>query len=960
MPTLFSPQHFVMASTSTVAEFSRNELLIMEKDVDGPSLQERATIFISYAREDSTFARKIAEALKSKNILIRADWDLIPGPDYEPQIRSYILSSDAFLFVISPDSVISLACQRELELAAELKKRILPLSYRYLGNDALLHPALRKPQWILLAEDSDFNKGIEELSNATFTDFDLLPEHGRLLIAADNWEQNSRDRSYLLRGSGLRHAEEWLSKVSGYPEKLPQPTPLISAYILASQNAQSRSTRITFGIFTAVILVLAVLTVFAFRQRNIAIEKSKIALARQLAAQALGHVDDLDRALLLTLEANRIADELKLRTVEFRSALLTTLKSSPYLSTFLHGHSQGVNSVAFSPDGMTLASGSDDGAIILWDIAKHQSAVLRGHKHHVAAVAFSPDRKTLASASDDKSVILWDIETHRPIATLQGHSNFVNAVAFSPDGTTLASGSTDHTIILWDVATRKQIGKPLMGHKDGIMSVAFSPDGKTLASGSHDYTVMLWHVATGKPMGQPLTGHVGGVYSISFTPDGKTLASGSRDGTVILWDIAARKPIRTPLTGHTSWVNTVAFSPDGKWLVSGSLDHSILRWDVETGQVRGRSLLGHGGGVRSLAFSPDGQTFASGGDDGAVILWHVRADPPLTVSALSGHSDWVNSLVFSPNGKTLATGSQDNTIILWDVATGKQVGKPLIASKEGIMSVAFSPDGKMLASGSWDKTIALWDVVSRQTVGILTGHSDGVLAVAFSPDGKFLASGSKDKTGILWDVAGRQSMVRLTGHTGRINSVAFSSDGKVVVLGSGDGFISKWDMRTMSLIDRSKAHSRWGVMSVAFSADGKAFASGGSDGMIKLMIEAIPKLLSGHTEFVNSVSFSPNSQILASGSDDRTIILWDVLTGRSIGSLTGHGAEVYGVAFAPDGKTLASGSRDSDVFLWDVDFNSWKDRACATANRNLTREEWRQYLGDDEPYRNTCPKLPAS
>ena len=140
----------------------------MEKAVDGLSLQEQATIFISYAREDRAFALNIAEALKSKNILIRADWDLIPGPDYEPQIRSYILISDAFLFVISPDSVISSACQRELELAAELKKRILPVSYRYLGNDALLHPALHKPQWILLAEDSDFNKGIEELTQRDF------------------------------------------------------------------------------------------------------------------------------------------------------------------------------------------------------------------------------------------------------------------------------------------------------------------------------------------------------------------------------------------------------------------------------------------------------------------------------------------------------------------------------------------------------------------------------------------------------------------------------------------------------------------------------------------------------------------------------------------------------------------------------------------------------------------------
>jgi WD40 repeat protein len=162
-------------------------------------------------------------------------------------------------------------------------------------------------------------------------------------------------------------------------------------------------------------------------------------------------------------------------------------------------------------------------------------------------------------------------------------------------------------------------------------------------------------------------------------------------------------------------------------------------------------------------------------------------------------------------------------------------------------------------------------------------------------------------------------------------------------------------VRTMSRIDRTKAHGRWGVMSLAFSRDSRAFASGGSDKVIKLTIGGATKLLRGHAEFVQSVAFSPDGQILASGSDDHRIILWDVLTGESIGSLTGHSADVYSVTFAPDGKTLASGARDSTVYLWNVDLDSWKARACEIANRNLTKEEWRKYLGDDEPYRHTCP-----
>src|SRR5688572_3075129 len=267
----------------------------MKQNADQLSLKQ-PSIFISYAREDQPFARKIAEALTAKNIKVRADWDLVPGPEYEPQIRSAILTSDAFLFIISPDSIISPACQREVELAAELRKRILPVSYRILANDALLHPALGKPQWILLVDDADFSKGVQDVISAIFTDFDLLPEHGRLLTAVENWAQNRRDRSYLLSGKRLKHAEEWLSKVTGYPEKLPQPTPLIAEYILASQQDQNRNTRFKFGVFTAVLVVLFGLTVFAFRQRHLAIEKSKIALARQLAAQALGHLGDLDQA----------------------------------------------------------------------------------------------------------------------------------------------------------------------------------------------------------------------------------------------------------------------------------------------------------------------------------------------------------------------------------------------------------------------------------------------------------------------------------------------------------------------------------------------------------------------------------------------------------------------------------------------------------------------------------------
>jgi len=281
----------------------------------------------------------------------------------------------------------------------------------------------------------------------------------------------------------------------------------------------------------------------------------------------------------------------------------------------------GVASVVFSPDGRTLASGSFDRSIKLWDVATGKArATLQGHSDDVLSIAFSPDGKTLASASFDKTVKLWDMVTGKEQATLQGHLDRVWSVAFS-DGKTLASASEDKTIKLWDVPTGKERAT-LQGHTDPVYSVAFNPDGKALASASYDQTVKLWDVATGKERAT-LQGHTGVVLVVVFSPDGKTLASGSMDYTVKMWDVATGKE-QTTLQGHTNIVWAVAYSPDGKTLATGSGDQSVKMWEVVTGKERA-TLQGHAEPISSVAFSPDGKTLASASYDQTAKLWDIPA-----------------------------------------------------------------------------------------------------------------------------------------------------------------------------------------------------------------------------------------------------------------------------------------------------------------------------------------------
>ena len=333
-----------------------------------------------------------------------------------------------------------------------------------------------------------------------------------------------------------------------------------------------------------------------------------------------------------------IENEFQQRGIVFLEYLLTeiALLSKPMeiatgpLKAIFEGHTDFVLSVAFSPDGQTLASTSSDDTIRLWNVRTRQhNTTLIGHTDEVTSIAFSSDGLTLVSASWDGTICLWDLHNAKNNRIFEASNKYfrfgLTSVAFSPDGQTLAAGGADagggpdYDIRLWDVQT-DQLKKTFTGHVNRVTSIAFSPNGQMLASGSEDKTIRLWNSQTGK-LKTTLTGHTQSVESIAFSPDGQTLASGSRDSTVRLWNPQTGK-LKTTLTGYTDWVSPVAFSPDGEILVGSSQDQRIRLWNTKTGEYK--NSLQEAGHVMSIAFSPDSQTLASGSEDSKVRLWDFQ------------------------------------------------------------------------------------------------------------------------------------------------------------------------------------------------------------------------------------------------------------------------------------------------------------------------------------------------
>jgi RNA polymerase sigma factor (sigma-70 family) len=632
------------------------------------------------------------------------------------------------------------------------------------------------------------------------------------------------------------------------------------------------------------------------------------------------------------------------------------------LGTSRFRHAYVVSSLAYSPDGKEIASGSHLGTVRFWDPASgKQLRVLNAHDGGVIGLAYSPDGKVLATGSWDRTIRLWDVATGAPLRTLAGHASEASRLVFSPDGKVLASGGKDGTARLWDPASGQALST-MTAHNGEVRGLAFSDDGKRLATSGTDKMVYVWDAESGKKLAT-CEGHENSAESVVFSPDGKTLASCGRDTTLRLWDSKTGKQTRS--LKHDSWLERVAFSPDGKLLaIAGGWGGKVYLWDLAAGGDKPR-WTGRQPQSISVAFSPDGKKLAGVGWEPTVRVWDVATGREEGAAPVAGHTGWVQAVAVLPGGKTAVSAGSDGAVIVWDVARGRELRR-MEGHKERVHCLAVAPDCKTIATGGRDKMVRLWDVATGKELSKITAGGL-VTGLAFAPDGKRLASASGNDLydgwvlempghgAAVWDVATGKPAFRLEGHEGGVKAIAYSPDGKTIATGGNDKTARLWDAASGKELRRLDGHNG-AVEAVAFSPDGKLLATAGQDGVPRLWrlgTDDKPLELSEPNYWLLHVAFSPDGRTLLTaarqvGRIKSPLRLWDVATGKERARFPGHQGTAARAAFSPDGRVIASGGGDAAVLLWDVTGRSENGKFATAELAPLALEgAWADLAADD-------------
>jgi len=532
---------------------------------------------------------------------------------------------------------------------------------------------------------------------------------------------------------------------------------------------------------------------------------------------------------------------------------------------------------AFAPFGVKLASGNDD--LLIWETATGQLAHRIVLKSWLTTLAFNADAAQLAVGHDDGTISLWDANTLNPIKTLSAKTTAVAALAFSPDSKFLASSAEDRIVRIWDVATGQEVYQG-RSHTDRVPSLSWAPDGSLLVSAGWDTSARVWRPTETDPV-ILLNSHAEQVHLVAFHPtDAKVLATADSDYDIYLWADATYGKVGHILRGHVDEIRSLSFNADGSRLASAGADRVVHIWDTATGRLlagpnpKGKhavAVFEHAGRLR-LA-STGGPSFR---------LWDVE-----TGDEVEQTDDFpAYSVAAAPDGSLLAAGGTDHVTRLYDLTKPGTPPRLLEATKPPIGSIAVGPKGDLVAHTSpADGLVWIWTTTSDEAMLILIEAADGCTleGVAFHPDGKRVVVGGID----------------------------------YLSTGERDGAVCVWDLATKE----KTATFDYGVYAVTVDDGGRYVAGAGLSERVYLWDLTLDSeepvfALEGHTDRIQAVCFSTDGSYLVSTSDDQTLRIWDVLSGRLL-AMREFDAPIQSLAFSPDGQWLFTGNADTTIHRLD-------------------------------------------
>jgi len=862
-----------------------------------------AKLFVSYSRRDSVVARKLIESLRSIEQDVWVDWEAIPpAVDWLEQIFRGIEEADAFIFLISPDSIASEVCKVEIGRAALNNKRIIPIVLRDVPPKDTPE-SIRKLNWTFIRETDNFDEGLQKVKTAIELDLDWLEEHRRLQVRALEWHRK-KDISLLLRGRDLRNAQRMVATATS---KDPPSTELQQTFILYSRKNE-RNRTIAWVATGVALVIMAVLSLIAVNRSIEARLQQKLAEANaedatinaiyaNLNRQKAEENERLARASEEEAKAQRAKAEENRKIAEAqrsaaRAQIYQTRPGELYTSTLLAidswqslpseeageilrrnisllplpvaevSQSGNINAMEFNPNGNTFVTASADGTTCVWSAGDGKKLFCATSPGPVNDAAYSRDGTVIVTGDDSGLVQILNAETGE-VENEFKYDAAIRKVNIRSDGRLLAVARQDGKITIVDLRTRKESYNLQYAGTPSV--TAFSPNGTWLAVGSRGGGVTIWNLNSGKiSAGQT---HRGEVLAVAFSPNNKIMITGGKDNLAIVSEVLTGRELLR-ISGE-NWITDVAFSPDGSWFVTVSADQRIRVWDTSTGKERLRML--QDSVVTEVKVSSNGQWIATTGSDKTARVWNAGTGAEIYQIPLNASGA---VLAFDNNSKYLVSSDEHGVINVWDISV--MAAPEMSIQFDGILdNVQYSPAGDRLAVSDESR---VW-LLNPEPLSNLPARPQGTPALQFQSD---------------------------------VKDIIFSPDSKLLGLLTAGNEVATYNIANRGL-KTLKVSSP--VQSIAFSPDSQQFITSDSDGNIQAWnaLSAEP-IADPDEKYAQAFSFATSPELLAIGSKDK-ITLMGVNGNGAFPEIGAHGENAL-LAFSANGSMLASTDSSGEINIW--------------------------------------------